>query len=185
MPPSQKLLAGKFQDEFDAKVAVGLTIPALVKELNPNLAELAAKCVALIESCPGMVQALTQVDHKEARVAAAEGLRTWLALAPENGEVLRRELETQLPADEAHAVERLLWGYTREQGKDKLVSQELVDWLRNSHLAVRELAFQQIVSLTGRKNNYVPTGTASQREIGIQHWQNHLKREGALIRPDE
>lgn len=185
LAPSQKLLAGKFQDEFDAKVAVGLTIPALVKESNPNIAELAAKCVALIESCPGMVQALTQVDHKEARVAAAEGLRAWLALAPENGETLRRELETQLPADEAHAVERLLWGYTRDQAKDKLVSQELVDWLRNSHLVVRELAFQQIVSLTGRKNNYVPTGTASQREIGVQHWQNHLKREGALIRPDE
>ncbi|HET6425090.1 MAG TPA: hypothetical protein VFG20_15495 [Planctomycetaceae bacterium] len=184
-PPLVKLLGTKFEEEFDPKVAVGLIIPALVKEPNPNLAELAARCVSLMESCPAMVQALTQVDHKEARVAAADGLRAWLALDPNHTTQLRPELEKQLPADEAVIVERLLWGFTRDQGQDKLISQELVDWLRSSHLVVRELSFQQIVNLTGRRNNYVPTGTASQREIGVQHWQNHLKREGALLKPDE
>lgn len=183
--PTTKLLGAKFEAQFDPKLAVGLSIPALLRDSHANLAELAAKCLSLIESSPDMVQALSQLDHKEARVAAAEGLRSWLALDPSHGMLLLRELDTHFPTEQAQAVERLLWGYTREQAQDKLTSQELVNCLRDNHLVVRELAFQQLFQLTGRRNNFVPNGTASQREIGVQQWENQLKRDGALLKPDE
>lgn len=180
-----KRFAASFEKEFDPTLAVDLSIPALVRDPKPQIAELAVRCLAITESYQPMVQALVQSDHEEARAAAAAGLRTWLMMDRENGTTLKTELQNHLPEDEARAVQRLLWGYTLAEAKDRLVSLELVGWLRSNRKEVRELSFQQLVRLTSRRYDYRPLGTASQREPAIQRWEAHIDREGALLKADE
>lgn len=173
-----------FEKEFDAQQAVDLSIPALIKDPRPKISELGVRCLTITESYAALAQALAQSEHEEARTAAASGLRQWLALDAANRALLRRELESHYPADEARAVDRLLWGYTKTEAQDRLNSLELIEWLRSNHVEVRELAFGQLVQLTGRRYDYRPVGTVSQREAGVQRWLSHVQREGALIKPD-
>lgn len=177
--------AQHFEKEFDPSLAVNQTIPALMRDPKPQIAELGARCLAVMESYPSLIQSLVQSEHEEARLAAAAGLRSWLAVDRANGELLKQELSTHIPGDEARAVERLLWGYTPAEARDRLLSLELVEWLRSNRVEVRELAFQQLVRLTGRRYDYRPLGSASQREPAIQRWQAHITREGALLKSDE
>lgn len=177
--------AANFEKEFDPTLAVDLSIPPLMRDPRPQVAELAVRCLAITESYQPLIQALVQSDHEEARAAAAAGLRTWLMMDPGNGAILKTELRNHLPEDEARPVERLLWGYTPAEAQDRLVSIELVEWLRSHRKEVRELAFKQLVQLTGRRYDYRPLGTTSQREPAVQRWEAHLAREGALLKPDE
>ncbi len=180
-----KRFAPHFEKEFDPTLAVDLSIPALMRDPKPQIAELAVRCLAITEAYQPLIQALVQSEHEEARAAAAAGLRSWLAIDRENGAILKQELQTHIPGDEARAVERLLWGYTPAEAKDRLVSLELVEWLRSNRVEVRELAFKQLVQLTGRRYDYRPLGTPSQREPAIQRWMAHIAREGALLKTDE
>ncbi len=177
--------AANFEKQFDMTLAVDLSIPPLMRDPKPQIAELAVRCLAITEAYQPLIQALVQSDHEEARAAAAAGLRSWLMTNRENGATLKTELQTHLPEDEARAVERLLWGYTPAEAKDRLVSLQLVEWLRSNRKEVRELAFKQLVQLTGRRYDYRPLGTASQREPAIQRWEAHIAREGALLKADE
>ncbi len=173
-----------FEKEFDAQQAVDLSIPALIKDPRPKIAELGVRCLAITDSYAALAQALAQSEHEEARAAAADGLRQWLGTDAANRMILRRELEAHYPSDEVQAIDRLLWGYTKADAQDRLNSLELIEWLRSNHVEVRELAFGQLVQLTGRRYDYRPLGTVSQREAGVQRWLAHVQREGALIKPE-
>jgi hypothetical protein len=176
-----KRFAPRFEKEFDPTVASDLTIPALAKDQNPKLTELAARCLALTDQYAALVQTLAESDHEETRAVAAQGLRTWLGQGPDRGALLKRELAGHYPDDEGQTVYRLLWGLTPDDGKDKITSIQTVELLRSAHVEIRELAFQQLVQLTGRKYDYRPSDGASQRERAIQRWASHLQREGGSL----
>ncbi|MDZ4687981.1 MAG: hypothetical protein SH850_23150 [Planctomycetaceae bacterium] len=173
-----------FEKEFDPATAVDLSIPALVKDPRPKIAELAVRCLAVTESYPNLVTALVRSEHAEARQAAVAGLRAWLVQSADRQALLKQELSMQYPGDEALPVYRLLLGFTPQEGKDKLVSMQLVDWLRSNYVEVRELAIGQLERLANRRYDYRPLGTPSQREPGIQRWLAHIEREGAIVKPE-
>jgi hypothetical protein len=180
-----RTFAARFEKEFDPTLAVDLTIPALTKDPHFRLAQLAARCLGVMENYRALAQALAQSEHEEARTAAAQGLRLWLGQAADRGPLLKRELANLYPADEAAVVYRLLWNFTPDDARDKIASQQLVDWLTSTRVEIRELAFLQLVELTGRKYDYRPLGTPSQRASAAQRWQAHLQREGALLKTEE
>lgn len=180
-----RTIAARFEKEFDPTLAVDLTIPALTKDPHFRLAQLAARSLSVMESYRALTQTLAQSEHEEARAAAAQGLRLWLGQSREAGPLLRRELASLYPADEADVVYRLLWNFTPEDAKDKIASQQLVDWLSSSRVEIRELAFHQLMQLTGRQYSYRALGTPSQRASAVQRWQAHLQREGALVKGEE
>jgi hypothetical protein len=173
----------RFEKQFDATSPVELSMPAVAKDPHPKLAELAARCLSVMESSAALMQTLAQTEHEEARAAAAQGLRLWLGQDKDRGPLLQQELTMLYQAEDAAIVYRLLWGIAPAEARDKIVSLQLVEWLRSNHVEIRELAFQQLVQLTGRKYDYRPLGSPSQREPAIQRWLAHLDREGgALVR---
>jgi hypothetical protein len=174
-----------FEKEFDPATAVDLSIPAVSKDPRPKIAELATRCLAVTESVPSLVAALARSEHAEVRHAAAIGLRAWLVQSVDRQAILKRELSTHYVGDEVTPVYRLLVGITPQEAKDKLLSLQLVEWLRGNYVEVRELTIGQLERLANRRYDYRPLGTASQREPGIQRWLAHIEREGAIVRPDQ
>jgi hypothetical protein len=173
-----------FEKEFDPATAVDLSIPALVKDARPKIAELAVRCLAVTESYPALVTALARSEHAEARQAAAAGLRAWLVQSADRQPLLKEELGTHYTGEEAMPVFRLLVGFTPQEAKDKLVSLQLVEWLRSNYVEVRELAIGQLERLANRRYDYRPLGTPSQREPAVQRWLSHIERDGAITKPE-
>jgi hypothetical protein len=177
--------APRFERQFDATLAIDLSIPAVAKDPHPKLAELATRCLALLGNQSALVQTLAESEHEEARTAAIRGLRLWLGQDRERAPLLKQELENRYSQAEAAAVYRLLWGLRPEEGKDKILSVQLIELLNHNRVEIRELAFEQIVKLTGKKYEYLPLSSPSRRAPAIQRWRQHLEREGgALLRSE-
>ena len=180
--PSQitRKYARLFEKEFDIDQSVSMTVPPLLSDHRPKIAELSVLCLSLTRNVPVMVQALAQSEHEEARLAAMNGLRNWLGTTPDTSEKLKQELAKVFSSDDAAAVYRLLWGYSKDDATDKDASTQLVIWLANNHVVIRELAFHYVQQLAGQKHNYHPLGSSSQRSTALRRWQNHVVKNGGL-----
>ena len=80
---------------------------------------------------------------------------------------------------------RLLWGISATEAKDRITSLELVGWLRSDKVEIRELDFDNLVRLTGRKYDYRPLSSPLQREPAVKRWFDYVDREGGLVKPKE
>ena len=178
-----KRYATLFEREFDAKSAVNQFLPALTRDPRPKIAELSTLCLGTMEDYPSLTAALVRSEHAEARAAAAAQLRVWLIQNPDRVELLEKNLMQHYPGNESQAVLQLLTGFPPAAARDRAVAFQLVEWLRSNFVEVRELAIGQIEALAGRRYDYRPLGSPSQREPGIQRWMTHIEKEGALVKP--
>lgn len=172
----------RFTKEFDTENPASMTMPAVFKNPDPRISELAVQTLALINKAPDLVSALATATHEEARQAAITGLREWLPTNQDNRGELKAELEKVFQPETAEIVYSLLWGYNIEDGKDEAISRQLVSWLRHEHVAVRELAIFHIERLTGRTYDYRPLAPVNQRDSIAARWDQHVDREGALVK---
>lgn len=175
----------QFEGSFQLNAPVEATIPALVNDRQPRIAELGAKVLALTDDYRGMVRALT-APHQEARLAGFNGLGIWIRRGPINPQLLTDELSRVFPdAETARRLLRLVWGYQPQDAARPDVSVELVEWLRDGNVGVREGAFLQIKRLTGGTvtYRYHPDGTEMQRASAVRQWENHVRKTGALLEP--
>lgn len=169
-----------FEKKFDVDHSVALNVPPIVSNSRPRISELAVQCLALTRNVPAMVQALAQSEHEEARLAAIIGLRTWLGTTADTSQLLHKELEKYLIKDERDAVYRLLWGYSQDDATDEATANQLILWLSNKHVAIRELAFIYVQQLSGREFNYRPLGSTSQRNSAIRRWKSYVEKNEGL-----
>lgn len=172
--------AKKFASKFSLDDAVELSIPEVAADPNPEISRLATECLALIEAYGPLVDILHRSQHEEARRAAITGLRVWLPRNPANKELLKAELAKRFPPDDADVVYRLLWGYDDNDARTKQVSQQLIEWMANEEISIRELAFYHVFRLTGKTHDYRPN-SQFQLKSGLKHWQEHLKKDGTLL----
>lgn len=170
-----------FEKEFDAEQLLQLSLPAVVNNPRPAISELAVKCLALTDSHSPLVKALSQADHREARLAAIAGLREWLPLDPRHRTLLKAELAKYFLPSDAEAVYRLLWGFDADDAKTPATSRSLVGWLDSEQLAIRELAFFHVQRLTGLKNEYSPINPPGQRRAAVDRWYSHLEKKGGAL----
>lgn len=169
------------QFEYDEPVEVAISELA-VRDRRHGIAKLAVACLALLEDSGGMLQALRESKHQEARLEAISGLRTWVNLDPRNREILRRELQQRFYGDEPKAIYQLIWGFGDKQNPpDRNVSKRLVQWLGDDSVAIRELAFYHIYRLTGRRNEYRPDAPEHERKAAFNQWQRYLEKDGVLL----
>ena len=132
LPTAQAKMTKDFEADFLPDQPVSSSIGTLAKnEPNPKIAELAAKTLALTGQYAALVEILAQVPHEEAVHAAANGLRAWLPLAPDHAALLQKELVTAFPPgprsldnamDDRAIVMRLLWGFDRDDARDRKTS---------------------------------------------------------------
>ncbi len=174
-----------FVKELKEDQLVSLTMPAISKDLKPNISDLATKSLALTNQYRELVKVLDEVDHHESRIAAINGIRNWLPRDPENGELLKEALQNQFSPEMAEIMERLLWGFQKEDAEDRFISGRLVEWLEHSHVAVRELAFNYINQLTGRPVDYSAIATPTQRRATARRWFAHIEKHGSLLDPQD
>jgi len=176
--------ARQFEEAFDLTQPVSASIPALVEHKSPRVAELATGALALVDDYRALVRALSS-PHQEARQAAILGLGVWLRELPEHGPQLQAEVDRYFQPEAAQKIDRLLWGYSLDDGRNPDLSSQLIDALGDAQIAVRELAFLQIRRLVGGSTTYRyhPAGTESQRAASIRQWRTHLQKEGALVPP--
>ena len=180
---SQRRYAALFEKEFDLNESVNFSIAPLTDDPQPRIAELAASCLALTENIPALVQALGS-EHEEARAAASRGLSFWLPRHPQNGEQLMVAMQLRYRREEAEVMQRLLWGFGEKDLRKQVTSSQLVDWLENPEVVVRELAFFHIERLTGRDMGYRPLAPAVQRSPSVGRWRDYIDDKGALIPED-
>lgn len=173
-----------FEKEFDEEQRLSLSLPAVVSNPRPAIAELAVKCLALTDSYGPLVKALSQEVHREARLAAITGLRQWLPLDPRNRLLLKAELAKHFLPSDAEAAYRLLWGFDLADAKTPVPSRTLVGWLDSDQIAIRELAFLHVQKLTGLKLEYSPINPPAQRRAAVDRWYNHLEKKGGALVQD-
>lgn len=172
--------AALYEDEFTPEQPIAQSIRPVVKDRRPPLSELATQTLALSGGYPGLVDALS-APHEESRLAAIIGLQSWLPLEPENAGRLEAELQDRFRAEEAQALYRLLWGYSAEHARNPVESEDLVNLLGHSEIAIRELAFYHVLRLTGRRYDYRPNDPAPHRAVAIDRWRTYLSENGALL----
>jgi hypothetical protein len=180
LPATYRRYLTLYQKEFPLDQAVWESIPAIVRDRRPMLSKFAVETLALTGNYRELVRALS-ADHQESRLAAVIGLREWLAADPLHADLLSEELTMSFHDDDAAAVEKLLWGYSRDDGRDPDTSARLVEWLGSDQVAIRELALFHIEMLTGHDNDFHPMAPLAQREAAISRWREFLRRNGALV----
>ncbi|MBX3436319.1 MAG: hypothetical protein KF861_02430 [Planctomycetaceae bacterium] len=173
-------LANKYAKEFSPDQPVSASIRPVVKDKLPRMSELATATLALTDHVPGLVDALS-APHEESRIAAINGLRTWLPRSEDHAAQLEVELQNRFRPDVAAALSRLLWGFSEQDARTKATSQELIEWLSNDEIAVRELAAYHIQQLTNRNFGYRADRRRDEREAAVKHWRDRLEKSGALL----
>ncbi|QDT84190.1 hypothetical protein [Gimesia chilikensis] len=172
-----------FAKELKDDQLVSLTMPAITKDLKPNISDLATKSLALTNRYQELVKVLNEVDHHESRMEAVNGIRNWLLRDPQNGELLKAALQKQFSPEMAETMERLLWGFQKQDAQDRFISGRLVEWLEHPHVAVREQAFNYIHELTDRPIDYSDIATPTQRRSTARRWFSHIEKHGSLVEP--
>src|SRR5262249_22091376 len=74
----------------------------------------------------------------------------------------------------AHTILELLYGFTPEQRREPGTYMVLIDYLKHSQAAVRELAYWHLVRLApaGKSIEYDPTASAAERQRGYEAWRD-------------
>lgn len=170
-----------FEKEFTVGRPVVTGISPRVQDRKPQLAELAAKCLATIGDSESMLRALAETEHEESRQAAIDGLRNFLTVSADNGAIVKQQLQEFFHDDVRDDVYRLLWGFNAEDARSSETSRELVLWLDDDDVAVRQMAFGYIRELTGKTNQYSPMRTAAQRNRSYRNWLRQIEKDGALL----
>ncbi len=189
MNPEQQTLSAivkryheAFQAEFDPLLPAHENMVPLIKDDRPQMSEFAVACLGLIGDVNGLVKALSGANHEEARGAAARALRIWLPRHPELHDEFHLQLGLAFPETSSVAAEKLLWGFSIEEAQQLEPSLQLVDWLDDLSIGVREMAIRELERLTDQLNyGYRPQLSSSARSSSVKRWKNHVETNKGLI----
>jgi hypothetical protein len=170
-----------FEKRFNFDDAAELSVPKVADDGNPEIARMATEGLGLIEDYGSLVDILHRSPHEEARRAAISGLRLWLPRNPDNKDLLKAELSKRFPPEDAETVYKLLWGFDENDVRTKVISMQLIDWMGDPELSIRELAFYHVYRFTGKTHDYRPNGTILQMKSSLPRWRQHVNREGGLL----
>lgn len=174
-----------FADEFKAdELSAHDALLGLVDSRVYALSRQAVCCLGLVGDYEMMLEVLDRNEHHESRVAAINCLRTWVNEDPENRVKLKTAIAAKFYPEEVDVVYRLIWGYQDQDARSKQTSEQLVGWLEHDRLAVRELAWYYIKSLTNRKLEvFDARGTPMHINAAVQKIRKILEKDGTLLPP--
>ncbi|MDB5335187.1 MAG: hypothetical protein JWN70_806 [Planctomycetaceae bacterium] len=174
-----------FADEFKAdESSAHDALLGLVDSRVYALSRLAVSCLGLVGDYEMMLEVLDRNEHHESRVEAIKCLRVWVNLEPENRVKLKEAIAAKFYPQEVDVVYRLIWGFQEQDARSKQTSELLIDWLEHDRLAVRELAWFYIKSLTNRKLEvFDARGTPVHINAAVQKIRKILEKDGTLLPP--
>ncbi|WP_437194162.1 hypothetical protein [Planctomicrobium sp. SH527] len=180
MTPAARQFAKHFQKEFAIGQPILDSIGPITKDRRAGISDLAVKTMALISEWEVLVPALKS-DHQESRLSAIDGLRQWLAVNPGQEEALKVELAKTFAAEKVDSIVRLLWGFNAEDAENPEQSKQLIEWMKDDEIAIRELAFFYVSKLTARTHDYLPMAPPAERKSAVQRWEEYLKRNNGTL----
>jgi hypothetical protein len=181
-PPSARELGGRFLKDFSANGPVLRDLVQAVDGEDPDVRRLAIHALGAIGEAEMVVPVLNNAMTDPAtRRAAADVLRGMLARGGDAAKSVREELSKVFGEMLAEPTEKLLVGFTPEEGAKESTHAELVKMLTTPELGTRELALQALMALTGRDNmEYDPTRPEGG---GLKTWEDLVKKEASKARP--
>ncbi len=179
--PSEKELGGRFLKLFSPSGSVVRDLVQAVDGDDQDVRRLAIQGLGSVGNAEMIVPVLNNAMTDPAtRRAAADVLRGMLARGGDAAKAVRSELVKVFGQDLAADSEKLLVGFTPEDGRREATYSELVRLLSTPDLGTRELALQSLMSLTGRDSlEFDPTRPEGK---GLKAWQDLLHRK-ELTRP--
>jgi hypothetical protein len=163
--------------DWAAKLAGG-SMAEVLKEGAASKTEVerhaAVTAMGALDDVPQLVSVLATSPYADTRDHACLVLRNWLGR--EAGQTARLDAfmrKAGYTEPHAHTILDLLYGFTREQRREPATYGLLVDYLKHSQPAVRELAHWHLVRLApaGKSINYDPTAAEAERQRGHDEWR--------------
>jgi hypothetical protein len=124
-----------------------------------------------------LLDAINDTDSAELRQLAMGTLQHWIGLAGDHDQKLYEAmLAKKYSASQAEIIMSLLHTYSAEQLRNKETWEELINYLTNDRVAIRELAYWHLRSLTprGMAPAFDAGGNADNREAAVDQWRRLL-----------
>lgn len=166
----------------DADLPVKTSIMEAIEDERPEIRLLAIGALGATGSLEEVAEILNQPKNPEGRRAAAEVLRAQLALSPAAEKTIAEILARMGDENYAAQVLQLLKGFTPAQAREEKTFERLVGQLSAGEVSIRELALDNLRTLTGRDDlGYQADSPTSGKGLG--EWKELLRRRE--LRPED
>ncbi len=171
--PLDQQIGEQFAKYFRPERPVIANLAEAMDDEQKDVSRLAIAALRPAGDISMIVPILSTPDHPPRRKAAINVLRAFLAQGPDALQDLREQLWNSYGPDLAAPVEKLLIGYTSTEAREDETYTNLVQQLSNEDVGVRELALDNLRSLTGRDElNYDPDKPLGP---GLKAWKDLLR----------
>lgn len=188
---TQRTAVDNARDKLATLLSSQSTKPAIallegLKSKEALVRILVVQSYGALDDLSRLVDALSS-DKADVRHAALETLHSWITYKRDNDYKLFADLHRAYSDIEARTIVSLLHDFSREDACRKETYSELVKMLTNSQLAIRELAYMQLVfglqkyfpEPVGLDIRYAPEAPVMEQQLAQQAW-NRLIAQGKL-----
>lgn len=157
----------------DKAIDVGLT--EFFKSAEPARRIMVMRAYVALNDVGSVIDGLADEARPEVRQAAIRGLQHWMASGRDNEYKVYDQLKTRYTIGESEKIMELFHGYAKPEPVQLDI---LVDYLNNSCLPIRELAFLNLFALVpaGRQIAYDPTAEPARRVVAQKAWREALRK---------
>ena len=154
---------------------LNLTLMEKTLDRQVEVRALAARCLASLDEFDPVLKELA--DSRQYSYWAGEfaALRNALCRSEDSAAVLLATIERLRPADLAE-LKQLILGYSPEQLAEKGDAAQLVKLLEHEQMDVRVLAFQNLISITGAMEFYLPAKKPEDQKPAIANWKDRAAK---------
>ncbi len=157
---------------IDGRPVLTTLVDALEND-QKEVRRVAISAIRAVGDISYIVALLKKNDDQVSRRAAIAVLHAFLGQGPDASRELHTQLQNDFGDELAPSVEKLLIGYTAKETREQFTYNKLVDFLSSPEVAIRELALENLQSLTGRDDlGYDPD---QPQDKGLRAWKelNH------------
>lgn len=172
--PLDKQIGEQFARYFKPDQNVIKSLLEAMDDEQKDVRQAAITALGAIGEVELVVPALGREGDAVSRRAAIKTVRSILSRGPAATKAVHDALKQVLGDDQVALVEKLLSGYTPKESREQSTYTNLVQYLSSNDAGVRELALDNLQTLTGRDDNGY-SADAWEGE-GLKRWQDLLKR---------
>lgn len=171
--------SAKLAERIPYKTRIEMTLREEAINAERSVRRLAILAMAATGDVDGLVSTLVQPNLSDAREVAIVGLRRMIGQDPSLLPALQGALVRAIGPANAPLATDLILGFSNKAQAEQKTYANLIDLLDSEQLVLRELAFFNLMDLTGSRTNYNYASDApiSRRRAAIANWRRWLESE--------
>jgi hypothetical protein len=178
IPPIDRESADAIERMLPAGKPLNLSLAEMLEHRQVNVRALAARCLGFLGEFEPLIKELSDPRQYPFWQSEFQALRHAMQRGPETAARLKVTLDRLRP-DQAADLYRMLCSYSNEQLESGDAAR-LVKHLESEHMDVRVLAFQNLWTITGAMEFYMPQKKPEDLRGSIQGWKSRLEK-GTII----